>query len=295
MIELKELLDTLNIDRKKDKRKEDTSKKLNLLMRYNKEKTRRVYSSEIKRFEEYARGKPLDEWTLRGFFDYLEKKGFSRNYQRNSWYALKKYFQAKGVPWVLDSKECPKVDRTKLKRKIKDITLTKDEMERMIDVVKKNGSEKEKVFLSLTTIYAVRAGEIVQLTEKDIDRKKGIIHIQAEKGGEERYHLIPDEIKPYIYPWDFDTRLSYMRVLSIFETILEKAGIEKKEGMGPHSIRRGVFTLLCSTGLPLMRVYDFGRWKRRKELGMLAEYDNPDFEEVDKLIFSKHPLLAAWR
>jgi len=44
-----------------------------------------------------------------------------------------------------------------------------------------------------------------------------------------------------------------------------------------------------------MRVYDFGRWKRRKELGMLGEYDNPDFEEVDRLIFSKHPLLVAWR
>lgn len=80
----------------------------------------------------------------------------------------------------------------------------------------------------------------------------------------------------------------------MFNAILAKAGIEKKPGLNTHAMRRGVFTALCSTDLPPMRVYDFGKWKK-KELGMLAEYDNPDFKQRDRLIFTKHPFIEAWR
>lgn len=267
------------------------SEKFRLLTRRNKKETISVYRSAINRFLRFIKEKENpDEWDLRRFFDYLEKQGFSRSYQRTSWYALKKYLKAKGIEWPLDRSDYPELDKNAIKKP----TLTQDQIARMIRVVKSNGDSLEKVFLALGSIYALRKSEFCSLTEENINRTNHTLFVQTKKRGESRHHLIPEQIRPFVYPWSFNKRISSSGAHIMFNAILAKAGIEKKPGLNTHAMRRGVFTALCSTDLPVMRVYNFGKWKRR-ELGMLAEYDNPDFRETDQLVFTKHPFLRSWR
>lgn len=290
MEELQTLVDDILGETRATQREKpyDPSRKLELLMRSNKKETKSVYLSEINAFLIFAKGKVLDEWTVREFFEYLENKGTSRSYQRNCWFALKKYFKANGLPWVLETEDFPKLERNKIKK----ITLSEAEIISMIEAVKNNGYREERVLLALTATYGLRCVEFCSLTEKDLNRKEHFLHVQAKKGGEERFHLVPEEIKSWIYPWKFSQEIAKSTALSWFDTILQRAKIEKVRGMGIHAIRRGLFTALCSTGLPLMRIYDFGKWKKQAQLGMLAEYDNPDFKKVDLLLFEKHPFLS---
>ena len=267
------------------------SEKFNLLLRGRKKETKSVYQSEIAHFIRFTRNKKTpDEWDIRKFLNYLEDKNYSRSYQRNCWYALKKYFKANEFQWTLEINEYPKLERAKIKK----ITLSKEQVVKMIEAVKLDGSQIEKVFLALCSTYGIRKSEFCSLKEADIDRNSNILHIQTKKGGEERYHLIPKEIRDYIYPWNFDTNISDSKVYLIFNSILAKSKIRKIEGMGIHAIRRGLFTELASTDLPTLRISNFGRWKDRN-IGMLAEYDNPDYKKVDKLIFSRHPFLELWK
>jgi len=266
------------------------SEKFRLLTRRNTKETLSVYKSAINRFLRFIKEKESpDEWDLRRFFDHLEKEHFSRSYQRTSWYALKKYFKAKELPWPLDNSDYPQLDKSAIKKP----TLSKRQVTQMIQVVKLHGEKDEKILLALTSTYGLRRSEFCSLKEKHINRSSHTLYVQTKKGGESRYHLIPSVIQPYIYPWNFDNRISISGATVIFNAILAKAGIEKEQGMGIHALRRGLATELSSTNLPPMRIYDFLRWKNRS-LGMLTEYDNPNFRETDRLIFTKHPFLKVW-
>jgi len=273
--------------------KKETSsvtEKFNLLMRGNKKETKTTYVSAINHFLRFAKNKIMDEWCIREFLEHLEKKEYSRNYQRGCWYAIKKYFKAREIPWKLDKGDYPKLDKTKINKPI----LPKADVIRLIEIIKEIGEPEEKMFLAICSTYGVRRVEVCSLTEQDIDRKENILHIQAAKGGEERYHLIPEEIRPYIYPWNFNKEMSTTHASIIFNDIMEKAEVENERGTGWHALRRRLTTELVSTGLPAMEVYNFTRWKDRST-GMLVEYYNPDFKEVDEKIFKKHPFIEMWR
>jgi len=267
------------------------SEKFRLLTRDLKPESRRTYCSCINRFLRFIKEKESpDAWDLRRFFDDLDKEGISRSYQRVAWQALKIFFEAKGFEWPLTKRDRPKLDRSVIKKP----TLSEDEIARMIRAVRADKDPLEMVLIALGSVYALRKSEFCSLIEKNIDRQNHTLFIQTKKRGEPRHHLIPEEIRPFVYPWNFEERVSSSKIHIIFNAILAKAGVKKRPGLNTHALRRGVFTALCSTDLPPMRVYDFGGWKK-KEMGMLAEYDNPDFRERDRLVFSKHPFLGRWR
>ena len=266
------------------------SEKFNLLTRNLKRETKSVYASEINHFLRFVRQKSVpDEWDLRKFFAYLDRKGFSRSYQRNAWYAIKTYFRAKGLEWTLEKADYPKMEKSRVTKAI----LSRNQVVQMIEATKLLGNPSEAMFLALSSTYGLRCSEIIGLTESEVYREAHTLYIETKKGGESRYHLIPSQVRPYLYPWNFDTRISHTKAYTIFNAILQKSGIEKLSGMAWHSIRRSLFTELSSTDLPIMRIANFGRWKLR-EYGSLPEYDNPDFREVDELIFSKHPFIEIF-
>jgi len=294
-ITLNKLLDNIveeKIHKIKQKQIINVSDKFNLLLSRRKPETKSVYVSEINKFLNFTKkqGIDIDSWAVRKFFDHLENNEYSRSYQRNAWFALKKYFKALGIPWELDTNEYPQLDKSRVAK----VTLSREQVIRMIKIIQSYGSDKEKVLLCLCSVYALRRSEVCGIKEKDINREQNILYIRTKKNGEPRYHLIPEEIRSYIYPWDFDTRISISGASVIFNNILKKAKIKKLPRMGIHSLRRSVITELNSSGIAPMRVYNFARWKRG-QFGMLSEYDNPDFREVDKQIFKKHPFLRIWR
>jgi len=165
-------------------------------------------------------------------------------------------------------------------------------------------------FLALSTVYGLRREEMCALESGDVDLKHGSIFISTIKHGRERYHLIPAEIKPYLEAHDFSKSYNLTQMSRLFWVIVNGSGLEalKPQRLGWHSIRHTVKTLLDDSGLSLIAVHQFMRWKgAEREFAMDVRYHASHFvgldgarvvteeAESDKEIFEKHPLLQFWR
>lgn len=182
----------------------------------------------------------------------------------------------------------------------------------MLIVAAKNGKlfPHEQCFTALSTIYGLRREEIANLQPEDINLRVGSIYIATLKFGRERYHLIPEEIQPYLTVHDFKQRYAVATVSQVFKRILVKSGAGelKKLRLGWHSIRRPVLEGLIDNGVNILAARAFLRWKSATgELAMPSRYygnvtvdlgqTSPVLEEAkgDEEIFQKHPFLPFWR
>jgi len=168
----------------------------------------------------------------------------------------------------------------------------------------------EQCFLALSTTFALRRGELVNLGSKDIYLRSNSIYIATLKFGRARYHLIPSEIRPYVEAHDFEQRYAEATLSQMLKRILRKsgAGTIKDDALGWHAIRRAVFTGLINNGVNPMAARIFMRWKSASgDMAMPARYYGnavvgldeiePVLEEAkgDEEIFQKHPFLPFWR
>ncbi len=165
-------------------------------------------------------------------------------------------------------------------------------------------------FLAMSTVYGPRREELYALEPGDLDFKASTIFINTIKYGRERYHLIPEEIKPYLERHDFSQRYSPIQMSQMFWVVVNRSGLQalKPKRLGWHSIRRTVKTCLDNSGLDPFSVHDFMRWKGvERGFAMDVRYHATHFvglgedrvvteeAESDKEIFEHHPLLEFWR
>ena len=76
----------------------------------------------------------------------------------------------------------------------------------------------------------------------------------------------------------------------------EKAQIPWQRGMGFHSFRRNVVTLLDGMGTQSdISIHKFMRWSTPRHLGMLDRYRRTPTEESDTKILSNHPRVKLWQ
>jgi integrase len=168
----------------------------------------------------------------------------------------------------------------------------------------------EQCFLALSTTFALRRGELVNLQADDINLRSNAIYIATLKFGRARYHLIPPEIKPYLEAHDFNQRYGEATMSQMLKRILRKsgAGTIKDDDLGWHAIRRAVFTGLINNGVNPMAARVFMRWKSASgDMAMPSRYYGNavvDLEQVepvleeakgDEKIFENHPFLPFWR
>jgi integrase len=168
----------------------------------------------------------------------------------------------------------------------------------------------EQCFLALSTTFALRRGELVNLEAKDINLRSNAIYIATLKSGRARYHLIPMEIKPYLEAHDFNQRYGEATLSQMLKRILRKAGAVniKDDALGWHAIRRAVFDGLINNGVNPMAARIFMRWKSASgDMAMPSRYYGNavvDLEQVepmleeakgDEEIFKLHPFLPFWR
>jgi len=165
-------------------------------------------------------------------------------------------------------------------------------------------------FLALSSVYGLRREEMCDLQPGDMDLKADTIFVSTVKFGRERYHLIPEEIKPYLQSHDFSQRYSLTQMSQMFWVVVNRSGLEalRPQRLGWHAIRHTVSTLLDDSGLSPYAVHDFMRWKGvERGFAMGARYHASHFvglegtrvvteeAESDKEIFEHHPLLEFWR
>ena len=149
---------------------------------------------------------------------------------------------------------------------------------------------RELAYMALSTTYGMRREELGSLGGID-----GTVTVNTVKGGPVTTHLVPDEIKPYVFGY----KRSEVRYMSrIFKGIIGKLGMVLPQGnYGWHAIRRALATELVSRDVGLLNVIRFMRWSDASlggGLGMLAIYAKRNQAETDKSIFEVHPFLPIW-
>jgi integrase/recombinase XerD len=142
------------------------------------------------------------------------------------------------------------------------LVMSADEIKRLLAVA---SSLKTRVLLSLGYGCGLRAGEIVRLKVKHIDRAQGIIRIEQGKGGKDRNVMLSDEMLGLLRQWwkarrGYDTHLlpvqerflfpgrkpgtpmTTRQLSRLFQETAEAAGIKK--GVSLHTLRHSFATHL---------------------------------------------------
>jgi integrase/recombinase XerD len=142
------------------------------------------------------------------------------------------------------------------------LVMSADEIKRLLAMA---SSLKTRVLLSLGYGCGLRAGEIVRLKVKHIDRAQGIIRIEQGKGGKDRNVMLSDEMLGLLRQWwkarrGYDTQLlpvqerflfpgrkagspmTTRQLSRLFQETAEAAGIKK--GVTLHTLRHSFATHL---------------------------------------------------
>ncbi|KKN35036.1 hypothetical protein LCGC14_0787850 [marine sediment metagenome] len=171
------------------------------------------------------------------------------------------------------------------------VRFTKEEVEALISAVKSSNNATYANIMALSTTYGLRASEMRFIRKDDAHPKKKTIFIHTLKGGEAREHVVPDQVAPFIFGYDYPT-FSDNKMYEIFKEITGLAGIDKPAGKGYHAIRHSLASeLIYVEKVDQPTVFQFLRWRGG---GMLSIYATPFQPEIDEQIFAKHPFLKYW-
>ncbi|KXA93657.1 hypothetical protein AKJ66_01490 [candidate division MSBL1 archaeon SCGC-AAA259E22] len=242
-----------------------------------------------------------NDYTKGDFINFLKevKEENSMNYAVFSYYSLKNLAEALGidVKWKFVRRKAKL--RKPSDREQQKPTLSAGQVEKMVNAVKGNGYDYEKFFLALSTSYGCRRIELSRVKEKDILKDR--LLVRTGKGGEVREQYLPKQIRPIVQNFEFKDRDFTVNILSdVFHDIREKAGVEKRDRMGWHSIRRGLVTefrkkVSQTDGYSDADLFKFVRWKPNSRVEeMLSIYDNADPVEADREMFEIHPSIHYW-
>lgn len=265
---------------------------------------RNHYLSYAKRFLDSADA--MDKTSVDRFIADLQLN-FKPSSVNFAFRVVRRLFNVNNLPWPYRKGEAPVIGqrdeyRPQLSPRIIEMMITAAKCGKLFPY--------EQCFLALSTVYGLRRKELAQLAPEDVDLKHASIFINTRKHGRERYHLIPDEIRPYIEAHDFNERWALATMGQVFKRILVKSGAGqlRKEHAGWHGIRRAVLQGLIDNGVSVLAARAFLRWKGSEgDMAMPARYygnvildlgeTGPVLEEAkgDEEIFAKHPFLPFWR
>ncbi len=290
---------------------EEVAENLGLLLQNRSSDTRKAYLFFIERFLRFAGLKDsYDEFDIRKFCAQLEKEGKSRSYINSAFSAIKMLLRAKKQALLISSRDIlPKVEETEQP------AMATEDVRKLIEAVRSDGTSEQRFYLALSTIYGLRAGEMVIARREDIDINNRTILVHTEKGGRVRRHLIPDPVFAIITAFTIKTQrvgtrspieyCSASEINMMFKRICSLAGVRRKKRESWHSPRRRLITELITRGVKREEVANFMRWKntagitqhrsRNDPTAMVDKYYHPEDRAVDEEVFEKHPWIEDWR
>jgi site-specific recombinase XerD len=236
------------------------------------ESTQALYVQAVRKLAEYYHKSPdqISEEELRQYFLYLSqvKKVAPSTLTINLCGIKFFYEQTLQVQWA-----ALKLIRPPRETKLP-VVLSISEVRRILDCIRRPNFR-----ICLSTIYAcgLRIQEGVHLQVKDIDSKRGVLHVCRGKGNKDRYVPLPEPILerlrqywvmhrhpvwlfPAIYGWK--TRpvleagpLHVRSIQRVFERALQKSGIEKEATV--HTLRHSWATHLLEAGVSLRVIQEY--------------------------------------
>lgn len=171
------------------------------------------------------------------------------------------------------------------------VSFTAEEIISFIQVARASLNKQWQYLMALASTYGLRASEIRLITKEHVHPKKKTITVYL-KGGLKREFLVPPEIQPYIFGYDFPV-ISQNDMYAIFREITKAAGVERMPRKCYHAIRHGVITeMRYGSKLPQATISVFFGWR---ETGMVGVYASPYLPDIDQEVFNKHPFLKYWK
>lgn len=254
--------------------------------------TKSQYVSHVVDYLDYIEGIHGDWKDRDNLYNYLQKlkkKGFSQSHIN---YIIRgpigSIFRAHGLRLPI------KLPRVRVGGSVIDllsrIQFTSEEIVALI-LAAKAGSVQERAVFAIDTIYGPRISEILAIRPEDVHPKKKTLVIHTLKGGMWREHLVPEQIQPYVFAYDYPS-WSHNQFYLVFNEVAERAGIKRTSRKVFHAIRHGLATAMTHEAkIPREDVFEFLRWRQPGMLGLYAPYNPKNDEEI----FGKHPFLSYWK
>jgi integrase len=256
---------------------------------------------------------PLSREALEAFFEHETRKhNYGSSSQNMVFRVIGTIYMRSNMDWPYNRGEAPTINEEDVNVPAIDPELLRE----MITAVKVCDNPMAKAYLALSSIYGLRRGEILGMSNEAINLPERIIYIRTLKHGRSRSHLIPEQIVPYIEGYDFDVKYSTFKIWHLWQEIEYMVKFDHVEGLGWHSIRRTLDTELQKVlGEGSVVVKSFMRWKQRTSSDMTFRYSAVQYVgrkgttkklegnllDADKKIFSRkpdgtyyHPFLGAW-
>jgi integrase len=267
---------------------------------------RQQYIKDAKDFIEYSGGE-LTRDNVDGYMKKLQRKGLSESTRNKRFRQISTIFRRNNVEWPFTRGSGPQIREAEVNENRP--AMDPAEIVKMIQAGSQSElTPEETAFVALSTIYGLRRVEMANLDKKAVKLKDNALYIATAKHGRERTHLIPDEIKPYLERYDFDTPMTPHKLFLMFGVIEYKIDLPHRHHMGWHSLRRTLDSLLLRR-LATADVHDFLRWKKASSTDMTYRYSatvfvgrggertevSEDVKSVDERVFEVHPFLHYWK
>jgi len=196
----------------------------------------------------------LDESDIRNYLSHLVQTNKSNSFINLSINAIKFYYEVVlGMPNRFYSIERPR------KEEKLPVVLSQEEIEKLLG---KLSNEKHYSMVSLMYSAGLRISELLNLTLKDIDSDRMLIHVVGAKGNKDRFTLLSRSILlrlrkyylnylpvNYLFEGPERNMYSHTSVQKIVKRAAWKAGIRKK--VSPHTLRHSFATHLLENGTDL--------------------------------------------
>ncbi|MCL6558129.1 MAG: site-specific integrase [Firmicutes bacterium] len=262
----------------------------------------KVYVPMIERYLKDM-GYTFDRRAIEIHLEHLREQGYSDGTIELVFRTLHRFYKVNGIEWPFQAKEGPTVREMKVFAP----ALSPELVHKLIREAKQGNLDKRATaMLALSTTYGLRRAEMANLSPENVNLQDRLLFVETVKFGRQRYHLIPEEIIPYIEGYEF-RRCSLVSLSLLWHEIEEAAGLPRRAGVGWHSIRRILNRELIVAGVPVLAVETFLRWKRsgsdmvRKYYAVTVIGEESKMElgvsdrETDEMVFKAHPFLPIWR
>ncbi|MFH1031152.1 MAG: tyrosine-type recombinase/integrase [Chloroflexota bacterium] len=261
-------------------------------------------------FLDYADGN-YDRETLNKYFDHLKTRhNYGDGSLNHAFGVLRTVFMRNKMDWPFNRGDAPIIRESEINAP----ALNPITIRRMIEAVKRSQNFDAKALLAVSTTYGLRRQELMNLTGDNVNIGDKTLFVATLKHGREKTHLIPNEIVPYIRPYDFDVFRSEFFMAQLWYEMEYMIKLKHIDRVGFHSIRRTLDTLLLHN-FKETEVSSFLRWKQATSNNMAFRYSktkfvgeeeetteiNSDSLTLDQRIFGKdengnysHPFLGSW-
>jgi len=267
--------------------------------------SRSVFIKYAQDYLNYSHGK-FDRQTIDRFITHLRKKGYKDSSVNLIVRIARTLCVRNKIEWPLRRGELPVVRETTVLQPVQATEI----ILREIRAVKEMGTPQEKALLAVSTTWATRAQEKIDIEPGDLNLQDRVIFIKTAKRGRERYHLIPEELVPIFTDYSFADPISKPQLLFVWYRIERLAGIPHRPRVGWHSIRRQVMNLMQDAKFSDGEINTFTRHKMATGSNILDKYTTrqyvnydeekptiqmaPTLEELDRRVYSVLPFVSAW-